>query len=223
MVTGLLLPVLLGFLGFRLGGTVMGGVAAVLAALSPTLIRFSNECKPYGVDPFVSVALVTAAWLVAERPAATGRWWALWGVGLAGLLGASPAVFVLGAITAGLWLHAGRDPVLQRRAVVLGAAWGLAIVLLFLGYYRTPAGNPGLNDGYGRALLAPGRDLWDRLALAAPGTLLPAVTGDGANVPRVPGSVSWALGAAYALGALCLARRRGLGALVMVAGPLALA
>ena len=42
-------------------------------------------------------------------------------------------------------------------------------------------------------------------------------------MPRVPVSVLWALAAAYLLGAFWLARRRGVSALVMVAGPLVLA
>jgi hypothetical protein len=220
MLTGLTLPVLLGLLGFRLGGTAMGGAAAFLAALSPTLIRFANEAKPYGLDPFVTVVLLLFGWRVAEKPESVGRWRALAVGGLWGLLSSIPAVFVLCALVAGLWLQKRVRPDHSRWLLGCAAGWALATVLLFFGYYRTPAGNPGLHAGYERALLVPGPDLGARLALALPGTVLPVVAGDGANAPRVPAAVVWALVGAYLLGAAWLHWRQGVAAPVMVAGPL---
>jgi hypothetical protein len=221
MAAGLLLPVLVGLLGFRLGGTAMGASAAALAALSPILIRFANEAKPYGVDPFVSAVLLVLAWAVLRRPDSRGRFWALGTAGLLGLLVSIPAVFTLGAVAAGLWLHRGA-PVPRLRIVACGALWGLATAVLFFTYYRTPHANPGLHAGYEKALLVPGRELGERLALALPGTVLPVVTGDGANVPRALAPVHWALVAAYLLGAAWLGRRHGVSGVVLIAGPLLL-
>jgi len=50
LLAGLAVIVLVAYLGWRLYGEPGAYAAALLAALSPTLIRYSNEMRPYSTD-----------------------------------------------------------------------------------------------------------------------------------------------------------------------------
>jgi 4-amino-4-deoxy-L-arabinose transferase-like glycosyltransferase len=109
---------LLFLLGRRVGGVRVGLLAAMLMALSPFAIYFSNEARTYEVMVFL-VALSTLALLSAvER--GDRRWWLVYAVSSCGAIWAHyTAVFVLaaGAVWTA-WAHRER---LRELAVAVGA------------------------------------------------------------------------------------------------------
>ena len=73
-VAGLALVPLVWLVARRLAGVTTATLAAVLAALSLSLITFSAEAKQYGVDPLVTVLIVWLASRVANAPGDRRRW-----------------------------------------------------------------------------------------------------------------------------------------------------
>lgn len=128
LLAGIATLALVWLIGRRLGGERVGAAALALAALSPPLIRYSNEVKQYGPDAAVALLLV---WLTLraldQRPGALA--W-LTGAGVVALWASHPAVFVLAA--AGLVLLLQRRRPLPRLLAVGGtwlASFGLAYLV----------------------------------------------------------------------------------------------
>ena len=208
--------------GFRLFGEPAGHLAALLCALSPVLVRYSNEAKPYGTDALASLLLVgTAAW-VAERPEGRGRFAVLAGVGLPAVLLSFPALFTAAAVVAALFLH----PVarrLWRRTLLCGVLWVAPVAAAYLLVHRGIAGHDAQQLGYDAAFLVPGW-LRERAPLAFAGTLLPLLFGDGSGIPNTAPPAAWAMLAGIAAGIVAglvlVARRSGPWAAVLLIGPL---
>lgn len=59
-LSGCLALVLMTLTGFRAFGRTVAFACALLASLSPTLFRYANEAKPYGVEGLVTTALLFA-------------------------------------------------------------------------------------------------------------------------------------------------------------------
>jgi hypothetical protein len=97
LLLGLLLP-----LARRLLPPAEAALALWIAALSPALIYYSNEIKPYGLDALWSVVLALTALRVAEAPERTARWAWLLVMSLGAAAALSPAPFVLAGVTLGL-------------------------------------------------------------------------------------------------------------------------
>ena len=119
-------------LATRLGGARAGAWAAILVALNPMLVWFSQEARAYALLALLA-ALSALLWLRAlEQPRRAGPALA-WGA-VAGLALATHyyAIFLVGP--QGLWL-ALRAPGLRERAVALAlpVAAGLALAPLALG------------------------------------------------------------------------------------------
>lgn len=132
---GLTLLPALWLLGRRLLGPRGALIAVALAAVSPSLIRYSNEVKQYQTDALATAAALGLYLLVAERRTRRpGLWLALGGCVL--LLVAHPAPFVLAGLGLALLLEARRTPALARPVVRAGLAWCLAFAVLYLVWYR---------------------------------------------------------------------------------------
>ena len=222
MLAALSVPPLLSLVAYRWLGPAGALAAIALAALSPTLVVYANEAKPYGNDAFVTVALLASTLAVRDRPAASGRWCALLMCGVVGLLLSIPAAFVLPAALTSLAL----DPAVRRERrrwlFACAIAWGATLVALYLGLYAAGARNPHQQQGYEQAFLFPGAGFEGRLQLAVRGTVWPAFAGNGSHIPNLP---AWALGAAalvLAAGLIVLARRNGMAVGVLVALPIVL-
>ena len=122
-------------------------VAVAVAALSPPLIRYSNELKPYGFD----VLLVVVVLLLAARAAATGDRRSLGllaGVGAVAVWCSNPVVFVLGATSAALVLQqvARRQ---WRDALVASAvlsAWVASLAVAYVTVLSRSRHSSVLND-----------------------------------------------------------------------------
>ena len=136
LIAGLLLPFAMWSVAKRLLPPVEALVAVALVALSPFLIYYANELKPYGVDALVTTLLYLAALRVQERPDDRGRWIAL-ALGGALAIGFSiPAPFVLAGVAAYL---VARPEVrgaagFRGHAAVAVIAWACAAGLALLVY-----------------------------------------------------------------------------------------
>jgi 4-amino-4-deoxy-L-arabinose transferase-like glycosyltransferase len=173
LLAGILLLALVWPVARRLAGTAAALAAVALAAFSPTLIRYTDEVKPYGTDALMTAAVLLAALSVA-RDGSRRSWLALGAIGPVSLLVSIPATFVLAGTLVALALH----PAVRRdRLRALGACalvWAAAAVLLYVLYYRRAATNPHQHEGYGFAFVTPGPGFAKRVGLATRGTILPA-------------------------------------------------
>jgi hypothetical protein len=222
MLAALAVLPLLALVAYRLLGPAGGLVAIALASLSPTLVFYANEAKPYGNDAFVTVLVLAATLAVRDRPHATGRWLALAATGVVGLLLSIPAAFVLPAALAALAM----DPTVRRERwrgpAVCALAWAATLAGLYAGIYRAAAHNPYQQQGYDQAFLSPGPGWADRALLALRGTVWPSFAGIGSHIPGLP---DWALGMTALVliaGLALLARRNGPPVGILVALPIVL-
>ncbi len=124
-------------------GRIVSGWAHVIVvglyALSPRLIYFAAEAKPYGVDAAVTVLLLALAvrYLVDEAPLRPIELVGLSLAGVASVLLSFPAVFVLAALGLCLALR----ELLARRYLRLthlaavGASWLFAFAICYVTFY----------------------------------------------------------------------------------------
>lgn len=142
-------------LGRRFVSPAAGALAVLLAALSPTLIYYSAEFKPYITDALVSIALLALAGRVALHPASRASWLALLAGGLTALAASYTAPFVLA--TGGLALFAvgagRRDRDTMLGASLLGATWLLAFIGIYSWYEAGVAANPYLQSFWADSFL----------------------------------------------------------------------
>jgi hypothetical protein len=218
-VAGLALVPLVWLVGRRLAGETTATLAAVLAALSLSLITFSAEAKQYGVDPLVTVLIVWLTSRVATAPGDRRRWAELVAGGVAGLLLSQPAIFTLGGAACALTVDppVRRDANARRYAVLGAIAWGVTFGVLYVTLYGATAHSAYMRSFWEGTFLdprAPDFILRARLfAIAA--FSAPTLTAQTAGFES-------AMAIAWAVGVWTLWRRRR-GAVVIVAIPLVLA
>lgn len=222
MAAGLALPPLLALVAYRLIGPAGSLATIALAALSPTLVLYANEAKPYGSDAFVTVVLLAATVAVRDRPCARGRWTLLLASGVLGLLLSIPAAFVLPAVLAALALEPAGRPEKLRWLAACAVAWVATLVTLYLGIYRAAARNPYQQQGYEQAFLVPGEGWTGRALLALRGTVWPSFAGNGSHIPRMPDWALWIAVMVLVAGLVVLVRRTAPAIGILVALPLLL-
>ena len=88
LIAGILLPWIVWRTASKLADRETGIIAAAIAALSPLLLYYSNEVKPYGTDALVSATLVFVTLRVLENAADRRRWFVLLFAGGVGLVAA---------------------------------------------------------------------------------------------------------------------------------------
>ena len=136
LIAGLMLPFAMWAVAKRLLPPIEALIAVALVALSPFLIYYANEVKPYGIDALVTTLLFAAALRVEEQPAARGRWVAL-ALGGAVAIGISiPTPFVLAAVAVFLLLRPAvrRAPRFTTHAAMAVVAWTVAAGLALIVY-----------------------------------------------------------------------------------------
>ncbi len=140
---GLLLLVCMSRVARRLLPPWPAALAVLVAALSPMLIYYANELKPYGLDAMWAMLLVLLALRVRERPAAGDRWLLLCIAGVLATLSTTPAPFLLAGVGLGLALDAGvrEAPKGWPRLIGCGALWAIAFGATYLLLYRATANN----------------------------------------------------------------------------------
>ncbi|HTL06228.1 MAG TPA: glycosyltransferase family 39 protein [Gemmatimonadales bacterium] len=215
LLAGVLLPWIVFRVGETLAGAAAGLIAAALAVVSLPLVYYAAEVKPYGIDALVAATLLLLTLRARESPGDAAAWRRLAVGGLLGLLTSLPALFVLpGSLAA---LAADRRlcaaPTGRAKLLKLTALWAGAGIILVLLVYRPGMANPYLRRFWEGTFLLPGhRDFGDRLynlvsAVVFPLTSLPAGL-----------AVRW-VAALLVGGALLLARRGGASALLLIGVP----
>jgi len=137
------LALLAGFarVAVRLLAPGVAALAMLLVSLSPMLIQYANELKPYGLDAMWAVLLSLAALRLVERPLSGSRWASLIALGSVVAMASSVAPFLLAAVGAGLLLAPGlrRTPGAVPRLVAGAVIWAGAFVTFYLLVYRASA------------------------------------------------------------------------------------
>jgi hypothetical protein len=207
----------------RLSGPMAAALSASLVAVSPALVRFANEAKPYGTDAFATLLLVWAALRLRPGPGATRDRLVLAGLGCGAVLLSFPALFSAGAVTAALALRTRGER--RQLGVVLACAlcWLGSAAVPYLLVHRGVAASAAQQEGYEKAFLIAGPDIGERALLAVRGTLLPAFHGNGSTIPPAPSVMPAIVGALAIGGGIAMILHSGLGAGVLIFGPLALA
>jgi hypothetical protein len=207
------------WLGRRILGERGALVVAALTALSPYMVYYANEVKPYGVDPLMTIVICGCALLVTDDPASRRRWGLLLGSGILGMLLSLPALFVLAGVGAALLVH----PAIRRdrRAVVrligVGATWLAFFAVEYVVLLRHGANNRGLQFFFKPMFLDPGPGFRARAVGALWGSVIPLLSGE----------ERWAFPHATAvislltiLGAALLWRKRGVAIVILLVAPI---
>jgi hypothetical protein len=105
-----------------------------LTAMSPALIKWSAELKPYGADPLISVVALWAVIAAAERPTLSLRAGAAIGLALGALtwFSAAAIIVIVGSIPA--LIAAGRRSSDRARWTGLAVAVAIALAVFALAY-----------------------------------------------------------------------------------------
>jgi len=220
ILAGCLLLVALWMLARRLLDVRYAALCLAFAALSPVLIYYSNEVKPYIVDALVAVALTWISLDVVEAPDSTRAWRRLVGGGVLGILLSTPAVFVLAGVGVALIAHPaiGRTRAGWMRLVGTGAVW---VILFALGYfmiYRGTANSDYMQRIWKDAFLTlPPRTLARVANNASREMWIETLFGENDRMLLPKSIVMVTL--LSAAGAVVLARRRGLPTALLVALP----
>ena len=113
-------------------------IAVALVALSPALVRYAAEVKPYAVDALVTLVLLDRMLALEESGWSSRRWWQLGLIGVVALVASTPAVFVLAGVLASLGWRAlsARDVRHGPHLAALAAGWVATFAVLVATVYR---------------------------------------------------------------------------------------
>ena len=208
------------WLGWRLGrallGPAGGALGALLVGVSPPLVRYAAEFKPYGPDAAVAVLLALVALPVTERPTDRRQWISLLLVGIMASAASLSAPMVLAGVLGGLAIapRVRAVPGWAVRIMGLAAAWAAVFGALYLTVYGAVASDPDMKRRWTATFLDPrAPDFGHRLSSALQGLLaapLPALSHPWRLFPLV---IVGCVGAAWA------ARRRGWSGTALLLGP----
>ena len=198
-------------------------LATLSVALSPLLIRYSNEVKPYSTDALATALVLLFTLRVLDDPLARSRWIALTLAGVGAIMASNPAVFVVLSAGASLVvsMRVRRLPHWRTRMAAFGAACGATFIALYVVMLRSAATSPYLQRYFrDRLLRAAAPDFLDRIRMAVSTTVMTAWQGDSSRVLPHLFPVLLLL---TVFGAVYLLRERGLPVAMLVVGPLMLA
>ena len=179
-VAGCLFLVVIWMLARRLLDVRGAALCLAFAALSPTLIYFSNEVKPYGPDSLAAAVLIWLTLDVLDAPDSRRAWRRLAAGGVIAMLFSTPSVFVLAAVAAALVAKPaiGRTRIGWMRLVVTGSLWLAIFALGYLTVYRGAATSDFMQSTLSNVFLAlPPRELHARGA-----TMIEERTRQGSNL-----------------------------------------
>jgi dolichyl-phosphate-mannose-protein mannosyltransferase len=151
-------PVARRFVGKSGAVAAFGGVA-----LSPFVIYYSSEVKPYIVDAAVAIALI---WLAVECGEGRRRraFMGLLAAGVVGVWISTTVPFVLAAVGMGLLLCPNISrPERLRFIGTAGLLWFGSFAAAYLAVYGPASSNPYLHHFWAHSFFDPGPELWSRL------------------------------------------------------------
>ena len=229
LIAGILLPWIVWRTASKLADRETGIIAAAIAALSPLLLYYSNEVKPYGTDALVSATLVFVTLRVLENAADRRRWFVLLFAGGVGLVAAFPAAFILPACWAALVASTNvrRSPQARRMLSATAVAWAATLALPYLLVIRRATSDAFLTTYFSDRFLVPWRPdafaalwgLWHDVSAEA-------FLGHDALAGR-PGAIAVVLSvvilAVCGVGLWEIWRRRGASGVLLMTGPVAIA
>jgi hypothetical protein len=141
LLAGCLLLVGLWMIARRLMGASGAALCLALASLSPLMIYYSNEVKPYITDALFAVVVMWLALDVLDAPDSRRAWVRLAVCGAVAILFSTPSIFMLAgagmALVASPRIRSSRAGWL--RLVVTGAAWVAMFAAGYLTIYRSTA------------------------------------------------------------------------------------
>lgn len=225
-VAGVALPWITWLLARRFVGPGWSAFSALVVAVSPFLIRYSNEVKPYASDGVIAAVVILSVLVVANNPRRPFTWWILVLVGLVASFLSISCVFVLACTAPALLLHEQirQDRRLLIRVVLCTLSWLAPFIVLYVTVYRAPSDSAYVQLYWGEAFVTAqtawpiGRELISSLLV---GTLSPS--GWGPVVRIGVGIQAFAGMVLCGLGVLVLARKREYPELVILAGPIVVA
>ena len=215
LLSGLALSVVAVFLARRLLRTDVAPVGALLLALSPPLIQYADEFKPYALDATIAAVLLVVTLRVLDDPDRRN----LLALGVAGVLAplfSLAAMFLLPVIVAALALAFGPT----RRVARIAAAFAAIDIVTYLVFVRPTSANPYLHAYMAAAL--PSLADFPRVVAGVGTQLLSALV-----LPPQFAAAGWPL-ASVILVPMCiaiavLAREKRWPGLMLLGGPLVMA
>jgi 4-amino-4-deoxy-L-arabinose transferase-like glycosyltransferase len=150
------IPPLLWLLGRRLVGDAGAVMAAALAALSPLVLQYGRQVKPYTLDAVVALVLLWLGlnWLDAPEDQRHVRRLAVVGT-FAPWVSMAAAFVLAGLLAVVATVPRPRRPS-GRLLVLLVVAWGASLALAYTWIYRPAAENPYMTQFWRASLLAIG-------------------------------------------------------------------
>lgn len=149
--------------------THAASLAVALAAINPSLISYSSECKQYATDAAIAVGLLAAAFGLLHGSGGLRRWAVLAAAGSAAVWFSHPAAFVLGGLGTGLFAEAAYNRDRRRCLACAGVigCWLASFAACYLLTLRHLGANSYLLDYWaGHFLPLPPRSPGDVLWLA---------------------------------------------------------
>jgi hypothetical protein len=141
---------ILGLLAFAVAAlrwlpTPASQLAVAVFAVSPTIVSYAAEVKPYSTDAATSaVLLAISASLIRKSTVGRGRWWVMGLTGLVAIWLSYPAVFVLGGIGGVLTFQAFRTRQTRRPTVMMVMAWLISFSAQYGVNLKPSSANPYL-------------------------------------------------------------------------------
>jgi hypothetical protein len=222
-VGGMLLLVVLAKAAARLLPPWPAALAVLTAGISPMLIYYANELKPYGLDAMWATLILLLALRVRERPCDRSRWLALLVFGLLATIATTPAPFVLAGAGIGLALDPGVRSAPRGWSWLGGCAmlWVLVFAAMYLLLYRATADSTYMQHYWVPYFLSPSLPELD--------AKIDHAVGSGLQDWYLSDGGRWRVEAGFLLilptvaGAIGLARRHGKSVAAMLFVPILLA
>lgn len=150
------LPPLVWLVGRRLLGGPGGTMAAALTALSPLVLQYGRQVKPYTLDAVVALGLLWLGlnWLNAPEEQRHARRLAVAAV-VAPWLSTAAAFVVAGLVAVVSTEPKERRPA-GRALALVGLAWAASLTLAYLWIYRPAAEDPYMKQFWSASLLSVG-------------------------------------------------------------------
>lgn len=217
LLAGVGVLILVWRLGIRLFDPTTGTVAAALTSVSPFLVYYSNEVKPYETDAFLAAAVLYAGLEAGSDARWPRRLLALAVLGTIAVAASVPAAFVLPGVWAGLALAPtlGRRPENRRWLILAGLGPAIVFAMVYLFLYRREASSRFLLEYWASQFPMLGRATWLATVWRAGGDTIKEFC-FGAEPPAAV--ILLVLGLVVA-GSIALARRRGAWVTVILLGP----